>query len=42
MAAALAGCANISDSYKVSQQDYKIMREITKQFNVKKLVGALQ
>ena len=35
MATALAGCANISDSYKASQQDYQNYAEITKQFNVK-------
>ena len=35
MATALAGCANIGDSYKASQQDYQNYAEITKQFNVK-------
>ena len=32
MATALAGCANIGDSYKASQQDYQNYAEITKQF----------
>lgn len=41
MATALAGCANISDSYKVSQQDYQNYAEITKQFNVKENWWAL-
>ena len=39
MATALAGCANIGDSYKASQQDYQNYAEITKQFNVKKTGG---
>ena len=41
MATALAGCANISDSYKASQQDYQNYAEITKQFNVKENWWAL-
>ena len=39
MATALAGCANIGDSYKASQQDYQNYAEITKQFNVKETGG---
>lgn len=41
MATALAGCANIGDSYKASQQDYQNYAEITKQFNVKENWWAL-
>ena len=32
MTTALAGCANIGDSYKASQQDYQNYAEITKKF----------
>ena len=32
---ALVGCANISDSYQASQDDYKQYAEITNQYNVK-------
>ena len=41
MTTALAGCANIGDSYKASQQDYQNYAEITKQFNVKENWWAL-
>ena len=41
MATTLAGCANIGDSYKASQEDYKKYEEITKQFNVKENWWAL-
>ncbi|QPB42632.1 toxin/drug exporter TdeA [Rodentibacter haemolyticus] len=41
MATTLAGCANISDSYKASQEDYQKYQEITKQFNVKENWWAL-
>lgn len=32
---ALVGCANISDSYQASQEDYKQYEELTKQYQVK-------
>lgn len=35
MSGALAGCANIGDSYKASLEDYQQYEEITKQYNVK-------
>ena len=41
MATALAGCANIGDSYKASQLDYQNYAAITKQFNVKENWWAL-
>ena len=41
MATALAGCANIGDSYKASQQDYQNYAEITKQFKCKENWWAL-
>lgn len=41
MATTLAGCANIGDSYKASQEDYQKYEEITKQFNVKENWWAL-
>ena len=39
MSGALVGCANISDSYQASLEDYKQYEEITKQYNVKKIGG---
>lgn len=41
MVTTLAGCANIGDSYKASQEDYQKYEEITKQFNVKENWWAL-
>ncbi|BFU59773.1 MULTISPECIES: toxin/drug exporter TdeA [Rodentibacter] len=41
IATTLAGCANISDSYKASQEDYQKYQEITKQFNIKENWWAL-
>ena len=32
---ALAGCANIDDSYNAAQQDFQQYEEITKQYNIK-------
>lgn len=35
LSTALAGCANLDDSYQAAQEDFKQYEEVTKQFNVK-------
>ncbi|AAU37738.1 toxin/drug exporter TdeA [[Mannheimia] succiniciproducens] len=35
LSTALAGCANLDDSYQAAQDDFKQYEEVTKQFNVK-------
>ncbi|WP_439234364.1 toxin/drug exporter TdeA [Lonepinella koalarum] len=35
LSSALAGCANIEDSYQTSQQDYQQYEQITQQYNIK-------
>lgn len=41
LATALAGCANIGDSYQASQKDYQQYEEITNQYNIKENWWAL-